>query len=90
MNDAGCGEFRNEAAPGGAVLSYDKCPPPPTPAVGKLSYKISIEDVANGFIARVGCQTFVFSSLRDMLEALELYYTDPDAATKKYLIGDKK
>lgn len=62
----------------------------PTTAVGKPGYDIKINEVANGFIAKVGCQTFVFSNLRDLMEALEMYFTNPDAATKKYLIGDKK
>lgn len=51
------------------------------------NHKIVLEKVANGFIAKVGCQTFVFETWEKLGQALHLYYTKPEEAVKKYMGG---
>lgn len=38
---------------------------------------ISIEPKANGYILNIGCQTFVFESLDNMIYRIHEYYSDP-------------
>jgi len=49
------------------------------------SYAVNINQVENGFYVHVGCKNFVFSNISDLLEAIDLYYTDLPSAKKKYL-----
>ena len=46
---------------------------------------ITIRFVANGYIAKVGCQEFVFGDYDDLIRALRLYDIDPIAAEKTYV-----
>jgi len=45
----------------------------------------SIEKVNCGFIATVGCQRFVFKTIKELNEAIALFFTDYDKAAEKYL-----
>ena len=45
----------------------------------------SITKVNNGFIVEVGCQEFVFHTVKELTEAITLFYTDFDKAKAKYL-----
>lgn len=38
---------------------------------------ISIEPKANGYALNIGCQTFVFESLDNMIYRIHEYYSDP-------------
>ncbi len=38
---------------------------------------IGIEPKANGYILNIGCQTFVFESLDNMIYRIHEYYSDP-------------
>lgn len=39
--------------------------------------QITIDPIANGYIIKIGCQTFVFESLISMLSRIEEYYKNP-------------
>lgn len=41
--------------------------------------QISIVPVANGYTLSIGCQTFVFESLANLLYRIEEYYNNPAA-----------
>ena len=45
----------------------------------------SITKVNNGFIVEVGCQKFAFHTVKDLTEAITLFYTDYEKAKEKYL-----
>ena len=45
----------------------------------------SITKVNNGFIAEVGCQKFTFHTVKELTEAITLFYTDYEKAKEKYL-----
>lgn len=45
----------------------------------------SITKVNNGFIVEVGCQKFTFHTVKELTEAITLFYTDFDKAKAKYL-----
>jgi hypothetical protein len=49
------------------------------------SYAVNIEQMENGFFVEVGCKKFVFPDISDLLEAIDLYYSDYETAKKKYL-----
>ena len=46
--------------------------------------KITITEVENGFLVRVGCKEFVFQSKKDLFDAIENYIDAPEDAEKKY------
>lgn len=46
---------------------------------------ITITESNNGFIVQAGYQNFVFNTRKSLLKALELFYTDYEAAYKKYM-----
>ena len=48
-------------------------------------HDVIIKFVANGYIAQVGCQGFVFGEFDDLIRALRLYDSDPVAAEKTYI-----
>ena len=45
--------------------------------VQSVPRQISIVPVANGYTLSIGCQTFVFESLANLLYRIEEYYNDP-------------
>lgn len=45
----------------------------------------SITKVNNGFIVEVGCQKFAFHTVKELIEAITLFYTDYEKAKEKYL-----
>ena len=47
-------------------------------------YKITIEGVANGWIAKVGCMTFVSEDKDKMLSELGRYIDNPVEVEKEY------
>lgn len=49
-----------------------------------MSYKIAIEPVLNGFIARVGCQTLAYQSASSLLADLGRYLDNPHATEKEF------
>lgn len=46
---------------------------------------VQIEKVANGFVLRVGCKTFVAKTWKEASVGLLDYWNDPVAAEKKYI-----
>jgi hypothetical protein len=48
-------------------------------------HEVRIKQVENGFYVKVSCKGFVFDNISDLLEAIDLFYTDFKAAKKKYL-----
>ena len=59
---------------------------PPRELHGSQRNKISsIEKVNCGFIATVGCRRFVFKTIKELNEAIALFFTDYDKAAEKYL-----
>jgi hypothetical protein len=55
----------------------------PQPAASRFS-EILINKVANGFIVRVGCSTFVALDWKYVATGLGEYFNDPKAAAGKY------
>lgn len=51
--------------------------------------EINIRPVANGYCINIGCQTFVFENIVNMLSRIEEYYQNPDE-TEKYFNEHKK
>jgi len=51
--------------------------------------QITINPVANGYSISIGCQTFVFESMVNMLSRIEEYYNDP-AQVEQYFNEHKK
>lgn len=49
------------------------------------SYRVEVFQVDNGYVVNVGCKTLIFTCLDDMLNAMELYYTDFQKAKEAYL-----
>jgi hypothetical protein len=47
-------------------------------------YEVHIEKVANGWIVRIGCKTFVSTSWQEITEKLWEYWEDPLTAQKRY------
>ncbi len=48
---------------------------------------VEIRPVNNGYIVQVGCQSFVFEELADMLVMVNKYYSDPSGTEKLYNEG---
>jgi len=46
---------------------------------------VRISAVLNGWIAKVGCQTLVFTDRATLLKELDLYMADPAATERAYL-----
>lgn len=53
-------------------------------------HEISIHPVVNGFVASIGCKTFVFTedNKEDMVQGLADYLANPDAAEKKWVYNN--
>jgi hypothetical protein len=45
----------------------------------------SITPVANGYSVSIGCQTFVFESLANLLYRIEEYYTNPSSIEEHFM-----
>jgi hypothetical protein len=52
-----------------------------------ISYpkEIKITQLDKGFIVECGCKKLSFQTLLQLVQAVELYYTDPKKAEKKYI-----
>jgi hypothetical protein len=50
-------------------------------------YNLTIEHVSNGFIIRVGCQTFVFEKFETACKYMTMYYNDVEGTRKKHVNG---
>jgi hypothetical protein len=69
-------------------------PTPPTPIDPEESmqcrispYNLTIEQVNNGFIVKVGCQTFVFEKFETACKYMTMYYNDVEGTRKKHVNG---
>lgn len=62
----------------------------PYNVVTPTHYKAEIEKVANGFIVKVGCKTFVSESWAKITKALGEYWDNPKKAEVKYTKCNKK
>jgi hypothetical protein len=47
--------------------------------------EVQIVKVANGFVCRVGCKTFVAKTWAELSKCLAEYWKDPRKAEKKYV-----
>lgn len=52
---------------------------------GWMGRQITIDWVANGWTAKVGCQTLVYTDARVLVDALLQYLTDPETMEKDVL-----
>jgi hypothetical protein len=50
----------------------------------KNNSDLRISKVANGYMVNVGCKTFVFTSLSELLGDIENFYSNPEEIIKKY------
>ena len=50
-------------------------------------YNLTIEHASNGFIVRVGCQTFVFEKFETACKYMTMYYNDVEGTRKKHVNG---
>jgi len=50
-------------------------------------YNLTIEQVNNGFIVKVGCQTFVFEKFETACKYMTMYYNDVEGTRKKHVNG---
>ncbi len=67
-------------------------PTPIDPEEESIGYRISpynltIEQVNNGFIVKVGCQTFVFEKFETACKYMTMYYNDVEGTRKKHVNG---
>jgi len=46
--------------------------------------RVSIEKAINGFVIKVGCQTFVATNWDDVSNGLKLYWENPKEAQEKF------
>jgi hypothetical protein len=54
------------------------------PASNKANYQPEINQVNNGFIVRLGCQSFVFETFDKMYKYLKMYFEDPNGTETKF------
>ena len=47
--------------------------------------EINIKPVLNGFICKVGCQTVVFTSVKDLVRGIEEYYNHPEETEQRFV-----
>jgi hypothetical protein len=66
----------------------DVSTPVPTPiqnpGSNKANYQPEINQVNNGFIVRLGCQSFVFETFDKMFKYLKMYFEDPNGTEAKF------
>lgn len=53
-------------------------------------YDVQIKKVSNGFIAQVGCKTFVAKTWAELSTALAVYFKDPAKARRLYCEDEPK
>ncbi len=51
-----------------------------------IAQEAVIRKVENGFIVQIGCKAFVSQSWPEVSEGLALFYSDTEAAYKKFLV----
>ena len=51
---------------------------------------INIQSMDNGFLVRVGCQSFVFETAEKMITNLSAYLADPNVIEKSWFNGTLK
>ncbi len=51
-------------------------------------YRININQVHNGFMVEVGCQTFVFESFDKLSKYMKMYFENPKDITDKHIKGE--
>lgn len=76
MRDAMEQGARNLGMAPGGVVGYG--PPAGYPD------EVVIQRVANGFIVRIGCKTFVGNKWSEVASGLNFYWENPEAAQKEY------
>jgi hypothetical protein len=59
-------------------------------AVAPAWYDVQIKKVSNGFIAQVGCKTFVAKTWAELAAALSIYWKDPQKARRMFAEDDPK
>jgi len=67
-----------------ATTPCDRPPQPEAPVAANPWREVQIARVANGFIVKIGCQTFVAKTWDEASDGLRDYWRDPVAAQKKY------
>ena len=55
------------------------------PPSSRWPNKVVITKVSNGFIVKIGCQTFVGMDWDDVSNGLDLYWVHPEKAEQLYL-----
>lgn len=50
--------------------------------------QITIEELTRGFVIKVGCSTFAFSTKDELVEKLIQYIKEPNETEKKYRKGE--
>lgn len=58
--------------------------PMQNPGPNKANYQPEINQVNNGFIVRLGCQSFVFETFDKMYKYLKMYFEDPNGTETKF------
>ena len=58
--------------------------PVQNPESNKANYQPEINQVNNGFIVRLGCQSFVFETYDKMSKYLKMYFEDPNGTETKF------
>ena len=53
--------------------------------VNPKKYEIRINELSNGFVVTVGCESFVFEDCNNMLHCLKKYLENRNAVTKMWL-----
>jgi len=69
--------------------AYEAEPRPTVPSAypSLVQHSISIQQVHNGFIVSVGCQTFVFEKFETASRYMTMYFQDPEGTENKHREG---
>jgi len=60
---------------------------PPMPPPNKAK-RITIEPLDRGFVVQVGCQTFAFIDLAELMKNLHKYLEDPNKVERAWFNGE--
>lgn len=71
-----------EAPQPGRLMAYGEAPT----IEPRVTHGVNVEKVANGFVLRIGCSTFVAKNWEEASTGIADYWKDPVAARKKYTI----